>query len=74
VKEQFVAERAERKKDNAIQKYIRETTGELRKVTWPTPTEAWNMTKIVLVVMAATSAFLGLLDYVFSWVVTHLLA
>ncbi len=69
-----MAERAERKKDNAIQKYIRETTGELRKVTWPTPTEAWNMTKIVLVVMAATSAFLGLLDYVFSWVVTHLLA
>jgi preprotein translocase subunit SecE len=69
-----VAERAEKRREpNAIQRYFRETIGELRKVTWPTPQEAWNMTKVVLLVMLATSLFLGLLDYAFSWLVTHLL-
>ena len=32
-----------------IQRYWRETVGELRKVTWPTPTEAWKMTRPCLV-------------------------
>ena len=38
-----------------IKKWWRETLGELRKVTWPTPQEAWRLTKIVLVVMAGMS-------------------
>ena len=58
------------KKPNAIQRYYRETIGELRKVSWPTTQEALNLTKIVLVVMVATSALLGMLDFVFSWLVT----
>jgi preprotein translocase subunit SecE len=68
-----VAERVE-KKPNAIQKFWRETVGELRKVTWPTPQEAMNMTRIVLMVMLAMAAFLGLLDYGFSWIVGHFFA
>jgi len=39
------------KKTNAITKWWRGTIGELRKVTWPTPMEAWRLTKIVIVVM-----------------------
>ena len=42
-----------KKKNNIFQgisRYWRETVGELRKVTWPTPKEAWALTKIVLIV------------------------
>lgn len=70
-----MAERTEKKRQpNAIQRYSRETIGELRKVTWPTTQEAWQLTKIVLVVLAGMSLLLGVVDYVFSLVVTRLLA
>jgi preprotein translocase subunit SecE len=62
------------KKQNAIQRTWRETIGELRKVTWPTPQEAWRLTRIVLAVMLLMSAVLGLLDYVFSKLVTLIAA
>jgi preprotein translocase subunit SecE len=62
------------KKPNALQKWYHETLGELRKVSWPTMKEAWRLTRIVLIVMAAMSAVLGLLDYVFSQLVTLLLS
>lgn len=64
----------EEKKPNAIQKFYRETIGELRKVSWPTTREAWNLTKIVLIVVAGMSLVLGLLDFIFSWLVTKLVA
>ena len=71
-----MAEKIERKiaPPNAIQRFWRETVGELRKVSWPTPTEAWNLTKIVLIVMAAMAIFLGSLDYGFTWIVGHFFA
>lgn len=49
-----------------IKRFWRETTGELRKVTWPTRKDAWDLTKIVLLVTAIMSALLGLMDYGFS--------
>jgi preprotein translocase subunit SecE len=72
-----VADKKEKEKDkkaNALQKWYHETLGELRKVSWPTMKEAWRLTRIVLIVMAAMSAVLGLLDYVFSQLVTLLLS
>jgi len=54
------------KKGNAIQRWWRETIGELRKVVWPTPQEAWRLTKVVIVVIVIVGAFLGLLDFLFS--------
>jgi preprotein translocase subunit SecE len=51
---------------NSISKYIRETRGELRKVTWPTREESQRLTAIVLGVTIAMALFLGLLDFVFS--------
>jgi preprotein translocase subunit SecE len=57
--------RAARKQQNAVQRFIRETMGELRKVSWPTREEAINLTKVVLIVMIITGAFLGALDYLF---------
>jgi preprotein translocase subunit SecE len=62
------------KKPNAIVRFFRETMGELRKVTWPTTQEALDMTLKVLVVLAVMGMILGLLDFVFSWVITRLLA
>jgi preprotein translocase subunit SecE len=55
-----------RKQPNAVSRYFRETLAELRKVSWPTRQEAIQLTLIVVVVVAVTSAFLGLLDYAFS--------
>lgn len=64
----------ELKAPNAIQRFWRETIGELRKVTWPTWKEAWNLTRIVLIVLALMALFLGGLDVVFTWIVGRLIA
>ena len=57
-----------------IQRFWRETIGELRKVTWPTPEEAWKMTRLVLIVMVIMAVILGVLDLVFSRLITLLVA
>jgi preprotein translocase subunit SecE len=49
-------------KQNALQRYFRETTGELRKVSWPTGPEARRLTVLVLIVMIIMMMFLGLID------------
>ena len=51
---------------NAIVRYVRETRGELRKVTWPTRQESQRLTAIVLGVTAVMAIFLGLLDFLFA--------
>ncbi len=50
------------KKPNAIQRYFAETSGELRKVSWPTWPEARQLTIIVVIVMVVIGLFLGLVD------------
>ncbi|HWQ45224.1 MAG TPA: preprotein translocase subunit SecE [Longilinea sp.] len=57
------------KKPNKIVRWWNETVGELRKVTWPTPKEAWRMTKIVLVVVIFVAILLGGLDWAFTQLV-----
>jgi len=57
-----LAEKA--KKQNAIQRYLNETTGELRKVSWPTRQEAVQLTIIVLIVMVFMGIFLGGMDLI----------
>ena len=56
----------EKREPNRIQVFFRETVGELRKVNWPTRQEAWNLTKVVLVVLLVMSAALGFVDFLFS--------
>jgi len=55
-----LANKKSSKKQNAIQRFTRETVGELRKVSWPTRQEAWQLTLIVLVVLTFMSIFLGI--------------
>ncbi len=49
--------------ENAIQRYFRETLGELRKVNWPTWPEAKRLTGLVLLVMLIVGIFLAGVDY-----------
>jgi preprotein translocase subunit SecE len=56
----------ERKSPNRVQRYVRETIGELRKVSWPTRKEATSLTIVVLIVTFTMSALLGLLDFFYS--------
>jgi len=66
--------KSEIKKPNFFVRWWRETMGELRKVTWPTPQEAWRLTKVVIVVMLLMSAVLGLLDFTFTRLIALILS
>lgn len=59
-----MAEKAKKvkKQENAIQRYFRETSGELRKVSWPTWPEARRLTGLVLLVMFVVGLFLASVD------------
>jgi preprotein translocase subunit SecE len=52
--------------DNAIVRYFRETWYELRRVSWPTRSEAANLTLIVIAVTTFLAIVLGLMDWIFS--------
>ena len=45
-----------------MQRFFRETSGELRRVSWPTWPEARRLTAIVVVVLVIMSVFLWLID------------
>ncbi|MGQ9600537.1 MAG: preprotein translocase subunit SecE [Anaerolineae bacterium] len=55
-----------RAQDNRVVRYFRETWFELKKVSWPTRSEAVNLTLIVIVVTTFLALVLGLMDWVFS--------
>ena len=57
-----MADKDRGKKPNTIQLFFRETSGELRKVSWPTWPEARQLTLLVLAVMVVMGAILGLTD------------
>ena len=56
----------QRKKPGGIRGFYRETIAELKKVTWPTRTEAIQLTRVVLIVIVTVGLFLGFLDFLFS--------
>jgi preprotein translocase subunit SecE len=68
-KESSVAQKKKptaKKKQSGIRRFYRETMGELRKVSWPTREEAINLTVIVIAVTFGMSAFLGIVDFLFT--------
>ncbi|MCK6582844.1 MAG: preprotein translocase subunit SecE [Anaerolineales bacterium] len=71
-----MAEKAKKvkKQENAIQRYFRETTGELRKVSWPTWPEARRLTGLVLLVMVAVGLFLAGVDFLAGELLNLILA
>jgi len=54
-----------KRQPRGIRLFFRETTGELRKVSWPTRKEALNLTRVVVLVMIVMALFLGGIDFVF---------
>jgi preprotein translocase subunit SecE len=52
--------------ENAILHYLRETWFELKKVSWPTRSEALNLTGIVVAVTTFLALVLGLMDWLFA--------
>jgi len=54
------------KQDNIVVRYLRETWYELKKVSWPTRSEAINLTIIVIAATIFLSLLLGFLDWIFS--------
>lgn len=57
-----MAEKVRSRKSNPIEAFFRETTGELRKVSWPTWPEARQLTLLVLAVMVVMGLILGITD------------
>ena len=57
-----MAEKDKGRKPNVFQSFFRETTGELKKVSWPTWPEARQLTGLVLLVMVVMGIILGITD------------
>jgi preprotein translocase subunit SecE len=53
------------KKAGGLRGFMRDTRGELRKVSWPTRREAQSLTVVVIIVMVVMAIFLGGFDYLF---------
>ena len=51
-----------RQRENAIQRFFRETMGELHRVSWPTWLEARNLTIVVIIVLVIMAIFLWVID------------
>ena len=70
-----MADKKTSKKQNVVQRFTRETVGELRKVSWPTRQEAWQLTLIVLAVLLIMAVFLGVIvDGIAGWLLNLLLS
>jgi preprotein translocase subunit SecE len=74
VKEKKKVVVSRKRKSNPVSKLWRETIGELRKVSWPTPQEALRLTRIVIIVMVIMSILLGIFDFIFAQMITLLYA
>jgi len=51
--------------------FLKEVRLELKKVTWPTRRETIRYTMTVIGFSLAVAAFLGGLDYLFSWLLSE---
>jgi preprotein translocase subunit SecE len=58
---------------NTAREYLREVVYELRKVVWPSRKETMGTTSVVLVIVALSSVFLGIIDFVLSRIVRLLI-
>ena len=49
-----------------IQRFVQDSWQELKKVNWPTPLQARNLTVLVLAVSTAVALFISFFDTVFG--------
>jgi preprotein translocase subunit SecE len=55
-----------------IQRFVQDSWQELKKVNWPTPQQARNLTIMVLAVSTAVAIFISAFDYVFGLIATQI--
>ena len=53
--------------------FIKESRAELRKVTWPNRKQLISSTVVVIITVALIAVFLGIVDLIFSRIVTIIL-
>jgi preprotein translocase subunit SecE len=53
--------------------YFKEVRAEMKHVSWPTRRQTVVYTLVVIAVSLITSVYLGLLDYLFSYVIKHII-
>jgi len=46
-----------------VRQFLRETTAELKRVTWPAPKQALASTSVVIVVVIVVALVLGVVDF-----------
>ncbi|MDP6387951.1 MAG: preprotein translocase subunit SecE [Candidatus Pacebacteria bacterium] len=51
--------------------YIKDTKGELKHVSWPTRRQAFIFTILVIAISLFTAAFLGLFDFIFTFLLEN---
>ena len=61
------------KQEGGLQRWLRETRGELRKVTWPTREEALRLTYVVIGLSLVMGALLGGMDFILNALYTQVL-
>ena len=57
---------------NALTTYLRHVREEFRHIVWPSNRTALAHTLVVVLIAAAITALVGVLDYVFGGVVSHI--
>ena len=57
------------KKESKIKNYVKESIGELHKVTWPRKDEVVKSTVIVIIVVLVISGILGAFDIIMKKVI-----
>jgi preprotein translocase SecE subunit len=55
-----------------ITRFFQEAWQELKKVTWPTPEQARNLTILVLAVSAAVGLYITFFDTIFGYIAQRL--
>ena len=53
--------------------FLREARAELKKVTWPGKKQIWYSTLIVIFFTLCVSLYLGLLDFLLTWLFSLIL-
>lgn len=52
--------------------FLKDVRAELRKVTWPSRTEVYTTTIVVIIATIFFGFYLYFMDLIFSWVISHI--
>jgi preprotein translocase subunit SecE len=55
-----------------IQRFVQDSWQELKKVNWPTPQQARNLTVLVLAISTAVAIYIAVFDTIFGAIATKI--